>query len=132
MSRALLVSPPLRAAPLNVGLSTAYPGLQELPGLPVDSGTLRRQVQHRGQVLLQLVALHKHPQKEQHVRHAELSLCGSRWRTRAQTIRETDGHGASQPLPQAFGASSLPTPLAAAQAAPEIVGQGIQGREVQW
>lgn len=115
MSRALLVSPPLRAAPLNVGLSTAYPGLQELPGLPVDSGALRQQVQHRGEVLLQLVALHKHPQKEQHVRSWEM-----------------DGHGASQPLPQAFGASSLPTPLAAAQAVPEIVGQGIQGREVQW
>lgn len=121
-SRALLASPPLRAAPLNTGvpLSTAYPGLQELPGLPVDSGTLRQQVQHRGQALLQLVALQKHPQKEQHISHAELSLSGSCWRTRAQIIREMEGHGASQPLPQVFNASFLPTPLAVAQAVPEI------------
>lgn len=80
-SRALPASPPLSAAPLNVGLSTAYPGLQELPGLPVDSGTLRQQVQHRGQALLQLVALQKHPQKEQHVSHTELCLSGSCWGT---------------------------------------------------
>lgn len=69
--------PSPQGSPLKVGLSTAYPGLQELPGLPVHSGTLRQQVQHRGQVLLQLVALQKQPHKEQHINHAELSLSGS-------------------------------------------------------